>query len=50
MDDVFNSGIPAWRSGKKKSRLDELQTEIERGEVKVVANDSADVVEDEKKV
>ncbi|SPO06829.1 probable high-affinity glucose transporter [Cephalotrichum gorgonifer] len=37
MDDVFDSGRPAWRSGKKSSRLEHLQTEIEQGHIKVVA-------------
>jgi hypothetical protein len=36
MDDIFNAGIPAWRTYKKPSRLDELQSEIERGNLKVV--------------
>ena len=49
MDDVFNSGIPAWRSGKKKSRLEDLQTEIERGEVKVAAKDTPEATEAETK-
>lgn len=40
MDDVFNSGIPAWRSRKKTSRLEELETEIQRGELKVVGGNS----------
>ncbi|KAI0019170.1 general substrate transporter [Xylariomycetidae sp. FL0641] len=31
MDDVFDSGRPAWRSHKKASRLDQIQREIERG-------------------
>ncbi|KAH9890229.1 MFS sugar transporter-like protein [Xylariomycetidae sp. FL2044] len=37
MDDVFDSGRPAWRSVKKVSRLDELQHNIEQGNVKVDA-------------
>ena len=46
MDDVFNSGVPAWRSGRKKtSRLEELETEIERGNVKVVASGSPDATQ-----
>ena len=48
MDDVFDSGIPAWRSGKKKSRLEDLQTEIEKGDVKVLARDSPNATEAEK--
>ncbi|KAF2500236.1 MFS sugar transporter-like protein [Lophium mytilinum] len=35
MDEVFDSGIPAWRGVKKGSRLDELQSRIETGELKV---------------
>ncbi|KAK6083969.1 glucose transporter [Seiridium cupressi] len=37
MDDVFDSGRPAWKSYKKESRLDQLQKEIEAGNVKVDA-------------
>jgi hypothetical protein len=38
MDDVFDSGIAAWKSGTKKaSRLEQLEREIEEGVVKVVA-------------
>lgn len=35
MDEVFNSGLPAWRSVRKGSRLDELQRDIEAGKVKI---------------
>jgi hypothetical protein len=35
MDDVFDSGRPAWKRHKKTSRLDELQREIEAGNLKV---------------
>lgn len=35
MDDVFDSGLPAWRSVKKGSRLDQLQRDIEAGKVKI---------------
>lgn len=35
MDDVFNSGLPAWKTHKKKSRLDELENEIATGNLKV---------------
>jgi hypothetical protein len=35
MDDVFDSGIPAWKAGKIDSRLDQLQRDIEAGNVKV---------------
>ena len=35
MDDVFDSGRPAWRSVPKGSRLAVLQKEIEEGNLKV---------------
>ncbi|KAF2007011.1 general substrate transporter [Amniculicola lignicola CBS 123094] len=35
MDDVFDSGRPAWKAGTEGSRLDKLQRDIETGEVKV---------------
>ena len=35
MDDVFDSGIPAWKTQKIGSRLDQLQRDIEKGDVKV---------------
>ncbi|KAF2198340.1 high affinity glucose transporter [Delitschia confertaspora ATCC 74209] len=31
MDEVFDSGVPAWRGVPKGSRLDQLQLEIEKG-------------------
>ncbi|KAI1846250.1 hypothetical protein JX265_010626 [Neoarthrinium moseri] len=37
MDDVFDSGRPAWKKLNKTSRLDELQKEIEAGNLKVDA-------------
>ncbi|KAF2761109.1 high affinity glucose transporter [Pseudovirgaria hyperparasitica] len=37
MDEVFDSGRPAWRGVSKESRLDKLQQEIERGELKIAA-------------
>jgi Sugar (and other) transporter len=37
MDDVFNSGLPAWKASPKASRLDQLQADIEKGNVKVNA-------------
>ena len=37
MDDVFDSGRYAWQSRPKVSRLDELQHEIEEGNLKVSA-------------
>ncbi|KAH7077750.1 general substrate transporter [Paraphoma chrysanthemicola] len=35
MDDVFDRGIPAWKTSKTVSRLDQLQRDIEKGDVKV---------------
>lgn len=35
MDDVFDSGLPAWKRYKKASRLEELAREIEAGNLKV---------------
>ena len=35
MDDVFNSNVPAWRSQPRKSRVDDLQKQIEEGTLKV---------------
>ena len=35
MDEVFDSGRPAWRTAPKESRLTVLQREIEDGNVKV---------------
>jgi hypothetical protein len=35
MDDVFDSGIPAWKAGNKISRLDQVQRDIEAGHLKV---------------
>ncbi|KAK3316596.1 general substrate transporter [Apodospora peruviana] len=35
MDEVFDSGLPAWKRYKKASRLEELEREIEAGNLKV---------------
>ena len=35
MDEVFESGLPAWKSVPKGSRLDQLQKDIEAGNLKV---------------
>ncbi|ORY61409.1 MFS sugar transporter-like protein [Pseudomassariella vexata] len=35
MDDVFDSGRPAWKTHKKESRLDQLAKDIEAGNVKI---------------
>ena len=37
MDDVFDSGLPAWRKFEKRSRLDELEEQIAEGQLKVDA-------------
>jgi MFS family permease len=37
MDEVFDSGTPAWKSVPRGSRLDELVKDIEAGNVKVAA-------------
>ncbi|KAF2097181.1 general substrate transporter [Rhizodiscina lignyota] len=49
MDEVFDSGRPAWKSVPKGSRLDRLQEDIEKGNLKVaggaldaVRNDSVE--------
>ncbi|PLB36840.1 sugar porter family MFS transporter [Aspergillus candidus] len=50
MDDVFNSGVPAWRKLERKSRLDDLEQEIVQGNLKVSApgdeNDTSVPVEE----
>lgn len=35
MDDVFNSGIPAWKKFNKESKLDQLERDIKDGNIKV---------------
>jgi hypothetical protein len=35
MDEVFDRGIPAWKTATVGSRLDQLQRDIEKGDVKV---------------
>ncbi len=35
MDEVFDSGRPAWKKREKRSRLEELEREIEAGNLKV---------------
>jgi hypothetical protein len=35
MDDVFDRGIPAWKTRATTSRLDQLTRDIETGELKV---------------
>jgi hypothetical protein len=36
MDDVFDSGLPAWKSVPKGSRLDQLEKDIEAGNLKIM--------------
>jgi len=52
MDEVFDSGLPAWKSVPKGSRLDQLQKDIEAGNIKVTAPHSGanQPAETEKKV
>lgn len=38
MDEVFDSGRPAWRAVPKGSRLDRLQEDIEKGNLKIMGN------------
>lgn len=35
MDEVFDSGRPAWKKFKKESRLEQLQRDIEAGKIKI---------------
>lgn len=35
MDEIFNSGLPPWKTLKKSSRLDQLEAEIKEGKLKV---------------
>lgn len=35
MDEVFNSGLPAWKRYDKGSRLEQLEKEIQEGNLKV---------------
>jgi hypothetical protein len=37
MDEVFDSGLPAWKPVPKGSRLDQLQKDIEAGNIKIAA-------------
>jgi hypothetical protein len=48
MDEVFDRGVPAWKTSKGgPSRLDQLTRDIEAGEVKVNANRGTHVTETE---
>lgn len=37
MDEVFDSGLPAWKAVPKGSRLDQIQKDIEAGNLKITA-------------
>lgn len=37
MDEVFDSGLPAWKAVPKGSRLDQLEKDIEAGNLKITA-------------
>ncbi|UPK96201.1 hypothetical protein LCI18_007136 [Fusarium solani-melongenae] len=45
MDDVFDSGHPAWKKHNKVSRLENLAKDIEKGKVTVVAPGTGEAVE-----
>lgn len=38
MDEVFDSGLPAWKTLPKGSRFDQLQKDIEAGNLKVTTH------------
>jgi hypothetical protein len=48
MDEVFDSGRPAWKAPPKESRLDRLQKEIEEGNLKVTARATVEEVHEPK--
>ena len=52
MDDVFNSGLPAWKSHKTTSRLERIEQEIREGKLKVHAHheEGAPATKEEKRV
>lgn len=41
MDEVFDSGLAAWKTVPKGSRLDQLQKDIEAGNLKISAPHAA---------
>ncbi len=49
MDEVFDSGLPAWKSPKKASRLDELERDIEAGHLKIPTPMAIHVAEEQEK-
>ena len=50
MDDVFDSGIAAWKTHEKSSRLEQLEKEIEEGVIKVVPGGAQPETEHEENV
>lgn len=46
MDDVFDSGIPAWKAGKVGSRIDQIERDIETGNLKVATSGRGQHIED----
>lgn len=47
MDDVFNSGMPAWKKYDKGSKLEQLEREIQQGHAKVGADEKVVPVHNE---
>lgn len=47
MDDVFDSGLPAWRSVPKGSRLDQITKDIEDGNLKVAIPGKSQAIHEE---
>lgn len=47
MDDVFNSGIPAWKKYEKGSKLEQLEREIQQGNLKIGADEKVVPVHNE---
>jgi hypothetical protein len=41
MDEVFDSGLPAWKRLKKTSRLEDLERDIAEGNLKVTDRKAA---------
>jgi hypothetical protein len=41
MDEVFDSGLPAWKRLKKTSRLEDLERDIAEGNLKVTDRTAA---------
>jgi len=45
IDEMFDSGRPAWKKPPEGSELDKLQKKIEKGNLKVITNVRQEVVE-----